>query len=101
VVVTAALVGALASSAAVALVDGAAFAAPGQSRPDAEVSGKNWQQPVQDVQRSDAAAPPAELSRRLTPAQRLSRVRPSQLSTGPVEVPSAGRYAKTTSEAGK
>jgi hypothetical protein len=101
-VVTAAAVGVLTSSAgAAALVNGAAFAAPAQDRPDAEVSGKNWQQPVQDIRRSDTAAPPAELSRDLTPAQRLSRVRPSQLSTDPAAVPADGRYARATAEAGK
>lgn len=102
IVVAAAVVGVLVSSAgALALVNGAAFAAPAQSRSDAEVSGKNWEQPVQDVRRSDTEAPAAERSSGLTPAQRLSRVRPSQLLTDPAEVPADSRYARATAESGK
>lgn len=63
--------------------------------------GKNWEQPVQNAQPNDKAVAPADRGHRMTPAQRLSHVRP----TGPTSVPSSGAsgrpFVPASSESGK
>lgn len=63
--------------------------------------GKNWQQPVQNAQPNDKAVAPADRGRRMTPAQRLSRVRPAQPASVPPRAPSGRTYVPASSESGK
>lgn len=63
--------------------------------------GKNWDQPVQNAQPNEKAVAPADRGRRMTPAQRLSRVRPMQPNSVPSPAPSGRAYVPASSESGK